>query len=57
VSAPWPWARFSLCHNIGGCATFAAAIPPQTKKGPLTPAFSINNLSVNNLRSFSRAAK
>jgi hypothetical protein len=32
------------------------ADPASNKKGPLTQAFSANNLSVNNLRRFSRAA-
>jgi hypothetical protein len=46
-SMPQHW---RLCHICG------APIPPQTK-GPPTRAFSVNNLSVNNLRKLSRAAK
>jgi hypothetical protein len=43
-------------------ATTLAAVPHLRRpsrlkqKGPLTQAFSANNLSVNNMRSFSRAA-
>jgi hypothetical protein len=60
VSAPWPrGAVFSMPQHWRLCHICGAPIPPQTnpasnKKGPLKQAFSVDNLSVNNLRSFRR---
>src|ERR1700680_5043023 len=53
-SMPQHW---RLCHICGGHPASNSGHPASNKKSPLTRAFSVNNLSVNNLRSFSRAAQ
>src|ERR1700676_910732 len=53
-SMPQHW---RLCHICGGHPRLKQRPSASNKKGPLTRAFSVNNLSVSNLRSFSRAAQ